>query len=79
MDTINVQLPISLQHAVEYCVKEDNTTLDQFVMSAIIEKVSALQTQNYLEERAAKGDKNAFRAVLDKVPSVPAQDYDAKN
>ena len=79
MDTINVQLPISLQHALEYCVKEDNTTLDQFVLSAIIEKVSALQTQNYLEERAAKGDKNAFRAVLDKVPSVPAQDYDAKS
>lgn len=79
MDTINVQLPISLQHAVEYCVKEDNTTLDQFVLSAIIEKVSALQTQNYLEKRAAKGDKSAFRAVLDKVPNVPATDYDAKN
>ena len=79
MDTINVQLPISLQHAVEYCVKEDNTTLDQFVLSAIIEKVSALQTQNYLEKRAAKGDKSAFRAVLDKVPNVPATDYDAKD
>lgn len=79
MDTISVQLPMSLQHALEYCVKEDNTTLDQFVLSAIIEKVSALQTQNYLEERSAKGDKNAFRAVLDKVPSVPAQDHDAKN
>ena len=78
MDTINLQLPTSLQHALETCVKEDNTTLDQFVLSAIIEKVSALQTQNYLEERSARGDKGAFRAVLDKVPSVPAVDYDAK-
>lgn len=40
------------------------------------EKIPVLQTHNYLEERAKKGDREAFRAVLDKVPDVPAPDHD---
>ena len=35
----------------------------------IIIDTNALETQNYLEERAARGSKEKFLSVLDKVPA----------
>ncbi len=48
---------------------QDNISINQFITSAVGEKISALETQNYLEERAARGSKEKFLSVLDKVPA----------
>ena len=76
MKTISLQIPPSLQRGLETCAQEDETTLDQIILSAVIEKISALQTQNYLEKRASRGNKKAFLEVLKKVPNDPPADYD---
>ncbi|MCC5849830.1 MAG: hypothetical protein JJU29_17225 [Verrucomicrobia bacterium] len=43
---------------------------------AIAEKLSAIETMDYLEERAARADRSAFERVLDKVPDVPPDPED---
>jgi hypothetical protein len=40
------------------------------------EKVAALQTLDCLRERAKRGSRTAFDAVLAKVPDVEPPDYD---
>ncbi len=59
----------------EITAKEE-ISINQFIISAVAEKISALETQNYLEKRAERGSKNKFMAVLAKVPDTEPADYD---
>jgi hypothetical protein len=47
-----------------------------FIATAAAEKLSALMTVDYLEERAARGDRARFDRVLGKVRDVPAEEDD---
>ena len=42
----------------------------------VAERLSALMTEDYLEERAARGSRERFEAVLRKVPSVEPEERD---
>jgi hypothetical protein len=70
MSAIEIQLPESLQKKVREVAKRDNTTFDHFVALALAEKLSAMLTEEYLAERAARGDPKKYHKVLSKVPSV---------
>lgn len=59
-----LRLPESIKRAAEALAKEDGVSLNQFVAVAVAEKVSALKTLGYLEERARRADPAAFEAVL---------------
>ncbi|CAD5936899.1 hypothetical protein [Planktothrix agardhii] len=43
---------------------------------AIAEKISALMTENYLKERAKRGSRAKYEAILAKVPDVKPETYD---
>jgi hypothetical protein len=43
---------------------------------ALAEKVSALLTEEYLKQRAEKGDEARFRKALEKVPDVEPEESD---
>jgi hypothetical protein len=47
-------LPSSLKRAVEEVAREDGTTLNQFIVSAVVEKLAALKTAEYFAKRAAR-------------------------
>lgn len=64
--TFPLRLPVSLKSAVEKLSKQDGTSINQFVVMAVAEKVSALQTATFFEERRAMGDKELFRRVLNR-------------
>jgi hypothetical protein len=55
-----LRLPASLKRAVEEVAREDGTTLNQFIVSAVAEKLAALKTADYLAKRAARADFAAF-------------------
>jgi hypothetical protein len=59
-----LRLPASLKKAVEAVAREDGTTLNQFIVSAVAEKLSALKTADYFAERAARGDIDAALGIL---------------
>jgi hypothetical protein len=62
--TYPLRLPRSLKKAVEQQSKEDGTSINQFVATAVAEKVSALQTARYFADRQARADFKAFDKIM---------------
>lgn len=71
MKTIQTDLPDDVAAMAQQAAAQLNQSLDQFVASAIVKQVTALQRSLTIEERAKRADPAAFRAILDRVPSVP--------
>jgi len=62
-----------------YCKPiQDSVSLNQFIATAVAEKVSALSTQSYLKQRASQGNKEKFLYALSKVPEVEPLNGDEK-
>lgn len=62
--TYPLRLPTSLRKAVAAASDEDGTSINQFVVTAVAEKLSAMKTADYFEERAKHADINAAKAIL---------------
>jgi len=43
-------------------------SINQFISSAVTEKISAIMTEEYLTKRASRAKKGALKRVLDRVP-----------
>lgn len=71
MTTLNLTLPNSIQRHLQEMADLEGVPVNQFVMSAVVEKISALTAEGYLRTRAGRADPAAFRAILDKVPQRP--------
>ena len=62
--TYPLRLPRSLKETVERLSREDGTSINQFVATAVAEKVSALRTARYFEDRKARADFKAFDKIM---------------
>ena len=62
--TYPLRLPRSLKDAVARISREDGTSINQFVATAVAEKVSALQTAKYFMDRQARADFKAFDKIM---------------
>ncbi len=62
--TYPLRLPRSLKDAVERLSREDRTSINQFVATAVAEKVSALQTARFFTDRKARADFKAFDRIM---------------
>ena len=62
--TYPLRLPRSLKEAVDRLSREDRTSINQFVATAVAEKVSALQTASYFTNRQARADFKAFDKIM---------------
>ncbi len=62
--TYPLRLPISLKAAAERLSKQDGASLNQFVVLAVAEKISAMETATFFEERAKKGNRETLRRIL---------------
>lgn len=69
MSTISVRLPDSLHGLAKELASQDRVSMNQFIASAVAEKVSALATEAHLRERAARASQARFEAALAAVPS----------
>lgn len=76
MTTLSLRLPDSYHTMVKEIAEKDKISINQFIISAVAEKISALETQDYLEKRARKGSKDKFMAVLKKVPAAEPEEFD---
>ena len=50
--------------------------MNQFIATAIAEKLSTLQTYDYLQEKSDEGSNKHLLSMLKKVPSRDAEDFD---
>lgn len=62
--TYPLRLPKSLKEAVERLSKEDRTSINQFVATAVAEKVSAMQTATFFSDRKARADFKTFDKIM---------------
>jgi predicted DNA-binding ribbon-helix-helix protein len=70
MSTLSLRLPNSLHRKLKELAASEGISINQLLATAAAEKISALTTEQYLNERAARGRKSKFRRVLKKVPSA---------
>jgi hypothetical protein len=74
--TYPLRLPKSLKDAVERISKEEGTSINQFVAMAVAEKVSALETARFFQERKARADFKAFDRIMKRRGGQPARTGD---
>ncbi|BBO82548.1 hypothetical protein DSCO28_31140 [Desulfosarcina ovata subsp. sediminis] len=74
--TLTLRLPKSLHHSLKQQAKADGVSINQFLVTAAAEKLSALMTHDYLEREAEKGSREDFLRVLKNVPHVEPESYD---
>jgi hypothetical protein len=70
MSTISLRLPTSLHKHARELAKKENISINQLIATALAEKMSALLTEDYLQERAQRGSREKFERALSKVKSV---------
>jgi hypothetical protein len=59
-----LRLRLSLKAAVEKLSKRDGMPINQFILTAVAEKVSALETAGFFTERKARADMKAFKRTM---------------
>ena len=77
MSTISLRLPDSLHKQVRELAQQENVSINQLITTALAEKMSALMTVDYLEERAARGDRARFERAMGKVSDVEVDASDS--
>lgn len=76
MSTISLRLPESLHRKVKEIAKKEGISINQFITSAVSEKMSAFATIDYLEERVKRADSKKFQEALSHIPDVEPEEYD---
>jgi post-segregation antitoxin (ccd killing protein) len=76
---LSIRLPESLHRNAKIYAAQEGISVNQLVSMALAEKLSALATQDYLEQRAARASRSQFEAALALVPEVaPDDEHDRK-
>jgi len=70
MSTLSLRLPDSLHNEIKSLAKKEGISINQFISSAVAEKMSALMTEKYLQKRAEKSNEEAFLEAMSKVSDV---------
>lgn len=76
MSTLSLRLPDSLHNEIKSLAKKEGISINQFISSAVAEKMSALMTENYLQKKADKGNEKAFLDAMSKVPDIEPESKD---
>lgn len=70
MGILSVRLPDSLHKGVRELAGREGISINQFIATAVAEKLAALMTEAYLGERAKRGSRAKYEAALAQVPDV---------
>ena len=69
MSTLSLRLPDSLHQKVKELAERDAVSINQFIATAVAEKMAALLTVEYLAERGARGSRTSLDRLLARVPA----------
>ena len=76
MSSVSLRLPKTLHQQVKEVAQEEGISVNQFVMLAVAEKIASISTIEYLEKRAARGNRERLLEILGKAPDVEPEEFD---
>ncbi len=76
MQTMSLRMPYYLKTAVSDVCGAEKISLNQFIINALSEKVSALQTVDIIEQKAKKASREDFLNALNQIPSKEPYEED---
>lgn len=76
MSTLSLRIPESIHHKLKEVSKKERVSINQFISSAVSEKLSAYMTKEYIQKRAQRGSREKFLEALEQVPAVEPEEYD---
>ena len=68
MSALSLRLPHSIHRHIKEIAQQDGVSINQFIVSAVAEKISAIMTEDYLMTRAKRAKRSDLAAILDHVP-----------
>lgn len=74
--TYPLRLPVSIKSEAEKLAASEGTSLNQFVATAVAEKVAALRTASYFAERGGLADWAAFDRLMARPGGEPPRTGD---
>jgi post-segregation antitoxin (ccd killing protein) len=74
--TYALRLPRSVKDEVERRAKADGVSINQFVATAVAEKLSAMNTAAFFAERREKADFAAFDRIMSRTGGEPPRPDD---
>lgn len=76
--TYPLRLPRSIKAAVERMARNEGISMNQFVATAVAEKLAVLDTVNYFSQRKSRADLAAFKRILKRKGGVAPRDGDER-
>lgn len=76
--TYPLRLPRSVKAAVEKLAKAEGISVNQFVATAVAEKLSAMNTASYFAERRSRADLAAFKRIMKRKGGEPPRQGDER-
>jgi len=70
MTTLSLRVPDSLHRAIKELASQDGYSMNQFLITAAAEKLSALETVDYLRVRAKRANLDDFDRLFARVPDT---------
>lgn len=71
-----LRLPASIMQEARKAAEQDGVSLNQFIGTALAEKVSALRAEAVLRERARRADRARFDEVMSRAGGTPPREGD---
>ncbi len=71
MSALSLRLPDSVHRYIKEIAKREGVSINQFISSAVSEKISAILTDELLSKRARQGKIDDLKKLLEKTPDRP--------
>ena len=68
MGALNLRLPDSIHRHIKEIARREGVSINQFISTAVSEKIAAIMTEEYLATRARSAKKGTLKNILDKIP-----------
>jgi hypothetical protein len=69
--TFPLRLPHSIKAAVERISKQDGTSINQFVASAVAEKLAVMDAEQFFRSRQGRASLKKFDALMKRKTGLP--------
>ena len=71
MSALNLRLPDSIHRHIKEFAKNEGVSINQFIATAVAEKIAVLATEDYLQTRANRAEAQDFADILANAPDRP--------